>query len=259
MTDFKAWSYTTPPFPSTFKLVPVTPPEKLEPTQLLIEVHAASLNPVDVQLANASIFKLSAMSNSTSVKKYLGSPSQLFVPVIHSQNPFYYKADESVKLGKPMETCLSEVLLTDTKKAVILPKPSTLSHTSAAAIPLVFLTALTTLSPPYTVLPTPDNSSPSTSNDTPTTPGFPKTPTIVILGGSSAVGIFAIQLAVKIYRARVITTCSERNIEFVKGLGAEVVLDYTRENVRDRLLSLRPSEGYGTKPIDPYSAAQSST
>lgn len=55
---FNAWSYTSPPFPSTLKLVPVSPPTELGPTQVLIQVAAAGLNPVDVQLANASIFRL---------------------------------------------------------------------------------------------------------------------------------------------------------------------------------------------------------
>lgn len=49
---------------------------------------------------------------------------------------------------------------------------------------------------------------------------------VLILGGSSAVGIFAIQFA-KIRGAKVYTTCSDRTESFVKSLGADVVINYT--------------------------------
>lgn len=130
-----------------------------------------------------------------------------------------------LQLGKPETGCLSEILVTDT--TTLLHKPSTLSHVQAAAIPLVALTALTTLSPPYTLLP------PS-----------PNPPTIVILGGSSSVGIWAVQYAVRKLGARVIATCSSRNAEFLKSLGAATTIDYTVESIPERLSALRPAEGY---------------
>ncbi len=52
--------------------------------------------------------------------------------------------------------------------------------------------------------------------------------TIFISGGSGGVGHFAIQLA-KWRGARVITTTSTRNVEFVRNLGADVVIDYTKQ------------------------------
>ncbi|KAL8283659.1 hypothetical protein RQP46_005454 [Phenoliferia psychrophenolica] len=225
---FQAWSYTSPPFPSTFALVPVTPPSELKETQVLIEVAAAGLNPVDVQLANAGIFKLAALS----YPKGLGA--DFSGRVVAKGSAVSFDVGDEVfglcfeALGKPMETCLSQILLADVTKAAILRKPPTMSHIEAAGVPLVFLTAATTLSEPYTILP------PTTSTK----------PTIVILGGSSAVGIFAIQYAVRKLGARVIATCSSRNADFVKSLGAEVTIDYTKESVRDRLLTLRPAEGY---------------
>lgn len=149
-----------------------------------------------------------------------------------------------------METCLSQVLLADTTKAAILPKPASMTWVEAAGLPLVFLTAATTLSPPCTYLPLP-----TIFNPTSAASFRPTKPTIVVLGGSSAVGIFAVQYAVRKLGARVIATCSSRNSEFVKSLGAEVTIDYTSENVRDRLLSLRPADGYSA-PSTPLSIAQ---
>lgn len=50
--------------------------------------------------------------------------------------------------------------------------------------------------------------------------------TILIWGGATATGILAIQVAKKVYGLTVITTCSAKNFEFVKELGADVVYDY---------------------------------
>lgn len=59
-------------------------------------------------------------------------------------------------------------------------------------------------------------------------------------------GIYAIQYASKTLGARVIATCSGKNVEFVKSLGADVVIDYTKEDIPKRLKEERPEEGYTT-------------
>lgn len=57
---------------------------------------------------------------------------------------------------------------------------------------------------------------------------------VVITRGAGGVGSFAIQL-MKAWGAHVAATCSTRNVELLRSLGADVVVDYTRENVREVL------------------------
>lgn len=87
-------------------------------------------------------------------------------------------------------------------------KPPSLSFAEAAAIPLVYSTVYGAL--------VEEAKLPFTPVDT------GRKRSVLILGGSSGTGSVAIQLAKKM-GLQVVTTCSERNIEFVKNLGADEV------------------------------------
>jgi NADPH:quinone reductase-like Zn-dependent oxidoreductase len=88
--------------------------------------------------------------------------------------------------------------------AIVAKKPASLSHVEAAAIALVGLTALRSVED---------------------TLKLEAGETILIQGGAGGVAGFAIQLA-KHIGARVITTGSAANLDYLRGLGADQVIDY---------------------------------
>jgi NADPH:quinone reductase-like Zn-dependent oxidoreductase len=90
------------------------------------------------------------------------------------------------------------------KSAIVAKKPDTLSHIHAAALALAGLTAIRSIED---------------------TLKLKHGETILIQGGAGGVASFAIQLA-KHLGARVITTTSAANLAYVRGLGADEVIDY---------------------------------
>lgn len=94
------------------------------------------------------------------------------------------------------------------KASIIAKKPHTMSHVDAAALALTGLTALVSIED---------------------TLKLQRGETILIQGGAGGVAAFAIQLA-KHIGARVITTASAANHDYVRSLGADQVVDYAKED-----------------------------
>jgi NADPH:quinone reductase-like Zn-dependent oxidoreductase len=95
------------------------------------------------------------------------------------------------------------------RAASVVPKPANLTFEQAAAVPLAGLTALQGLRDAGQLRPA---------------------QRVLIIGASGGVGTFAVQIA-KSMGAHVTGACSARNVELVRGLGADRVVDYTREEV----------------------------
>lgn len=109
-----------------------------------------------------------------------------------------------------------EILTFDTASSsvAITKKPSNWDHTHAAAIPLVWLTARTSIEAVSAYV---EQQQQQQSKDK----------WLVVLGGSSSTGMYTIRIA-KSRGWRVLSTCSSRNVEFVKNqLRADEVIDYT--------------------------------
>lgn len=100
--------------------------------------------------------------------------------------------------------------------ADLAPKPESLDHAHAAAVPLSGLTALQGLF---------DHGRLAAGNQ------------VLIQGAAGGVGTFAVQLAHG-KKARVIGTASARNVPFLKELGADDVLDYNGGRFEDRVRDL---------------------
>ena len=94
------------------------------------------------------------------------------------------------------------------KAAVIAKKPDALSHVNAAALGLIGLTAQSAVED---------------------TLKLKSGETILVQGGAGGVASYAIQLA-KHIGAKVISTTSTANADYVRSLGADQVIDYTRED-----------------------------
>jgi NADPH:quinone reductase-like Zn-dependent oxidoreductase len=118
------------------------------------------------------------------------------------------------KVGDPVfgvvetttEACYAEKVAI--KAAIVARKPDSLSHVEAAALALTGLTALVSIED---------------------TLKLKRGETILIQGGAGGVASFAIQAA-KHIGARVITTTSTANLDYVRKLGADQVIDYKAQD-----------------------------
>ena len=95
-----------------------------------------------------------------------------------------------------------------TAKSFLVPKPAGLTFAQAAAVPLAASTALQGLRDKGQIKPS---------------------QRVLINGASGGVGTFAVQIA-KAFGAHVTAVCSTRNVDQARSLGADEVIDYTRED-----------------------------
>lgn len=184
--------------------LPVPEPEEGE---VQIKVAASSVNPVDWKLASGAMHRMAPLSFPLT----LGFDCAGVVTAVGPEVERVKVGDEvwvdvvEGMGGRPGKTKLgayAEFVVTKESKVGL--KPSNLSSEQAAVVPLVGLTALQCLR----------------SLD------IQAGSSVLILGGAGGTGIASVQVA-KALGATVYTTCSTRNLEFVKGLGADEVIDYT--------------------------------
>jgi NADPH:quinone reductase-like Zn-dependent oxidoreductase len=178
------------------------PEPVLKPDEILVRVHAVGLNPIDNAIAKGS-----------------------FKPIIRLQLPATMGSDlagvvietgSRVTRFKPGDAVFASIFDLGTgslAEFAVVPesaaalKPSNLDFVQAASIPMVGLTAWQAL-----------------KERTRLRPGQK----VFIPAGSGGIGTFAIQLA-KHLGAKVGTTTSTGNVDLVRGLGADEVIDYKKQ------------------------------
>ena len=203
----KSWLYTTTAYPENLKLSETSVPAVPKPNHVLVQIHAAALNPVDIQLMNLPLNNIPGLNGPK-------IPARDFAGTIiaTAEETGFEKGDEIMGISQDQDGSggLTEVAHLNTQKACIIKKPSHMSWAQAASLPLVWLTARTTVE---RCVPYMQASSPADNR-------------IVILGGSSSTGLYTVKIA----RERgwtILSSCSSRNADFVRSLGANEVVDYT--------------------------------
>jgi len=181
------------------------------PGQLLVRVHASSVNPIDWKIPGGqmaarygSTFPMVLGFDASGVVVEAGPGVTRFAP----GDEVFARSD--IGAGG----CYAEYAVLN--EGTVAPKPRELSHAEAAAMPLAGLTALNGLREPGQLQ---------------------AGQRVLVIGASGGVGTYAVQIARNL-GARVTAVCRGANQDLVRQLGAERIIDYTREPV------FEPGAGY---------------
>jgi NADPH:quinone reductase-like Zn-dependent oxidoreductase len=173
--------------------------------QVLVKVHAASINPLEWHYMEGKPYMMRAMSG-------IGAPEDSAIGVDFAgtveavgQKVTRFKAGDEVFGGR--DGALGEYVVVRESGSIVL-KPANMTFEQAASVPVAAITALQGL------------------RDVGKVRAGQK---VLINGASGGVGTFAVQIA-KSMGAEVTGVCSTRNVDLVKSLGADHVIDYTRED-----------------------------
>lgn len=184
------------------RLTEVPSPEPRE-DDVLVQIHAAGVNPLDSKIRNGEFklilpYRLPLIlgNDFAGVVVRVGSRVRRFKP-----GDEVYARPDADRIG-----AFAEFIAI--KEDSLAPKPKSLTMEQAASIPLVGLTAWQALIEMARLK---------------------QGQKILIHAGSGGVGTFAIQLA-KHVGAIVATTTGTANVEWVKRLGADIVIDYSKDD-----------------------------
>src|SRR5438270_1019711 len=191
--------------PEVLKYEDAPRPEPKE-DQILLRVIAAGVNPVDGMIRSGMFSKNKKLESPM----VLGGDIAGIVEAIGSKITKFKKGDAIYAyLSLKNNGGYAEYAVANEKEAAA--KPKSLSFGEASAVPIVALTAWQALI---------DSAKLSAGQS------------VLIHGGSGGVGTFAIQIA-KARGAKVFATASTANQSFLKELGADVAIDYTKQKFED--------------------------
>lgn len=169
--------------------------------EVVVDIHAASVNGADWKVRTGADYHIAAFPYVLG-RDFSGVVAQVGAGVTDFRvgDPVFAVLD----VGHEGTYCEKVAI----KAALCARKPDTLSHVDAAAVALIGLTAIVAIED---------------------TIKLTRGETILIQGGAGGVASFAIQLA-KHIGARVITTASAANHDYVRQFGADQIIDYRTQD-----------------------------
>jgi NADPH:quinone reductase-like Zn-dependent oxidoreductase len=178
--------------------------------EVLIQIHAASLNSRDLRMLRANPFFMRLMPGGLfgPKNKILGADFAGRVEAIGCNVRQFTPGDEVFGFMPSATGRGTFAEFVCAKENLITLKPVNLTFEQAAAVPLAAMTALQGLR---------DKGNIQLGQK------------VLINGASGGVGTFAVQIA-KAFGAEVTAVCSTRNLEMARSLGADHVIDYKKED-----------------------------
>src|SRR6266480_3592006 len=207
-THMKAIVYHTYGSPDVLKLEEVEKPVPQD-DEVLVQVHATSLNAGDWHLLRAQPFLMRFMGFGLLKPKHtiLGSDIAGRVEVVGRNVTQFQTGDEVFGNTATYGFGGFAEYVSVPENALVL-KPTNISFEEAAAVPQAALVALQGLRDKGQIQPGQK---------------------VLINGASGGIGTFAVQIA-KSFGAEVTAVCSTRNLDIVRSMGADHVIDYTQED-----------------------------
>ncbi|MFX0087356.1 MAG: NAD(P)-dependent alcohol dehydrogenase, partial [Candidatus Hodarchaeota archaeon] len=174
--------------------------------EVLVKVHAASLNAIDKVVVEGKSFfiRLTTRGLRKPSHKILGDDIAGKVESVGKNVTKFQPGDEVFGLSNWGAFAEYRCVPEDR----IIHKPTNISYEEAAAVPIAAITALISLR---------DHGK------------IQQGQKVLINGASGGTGTFAVQIA-KIFGAEVTGVCSTRKMDMVKSIGADHVIDYTKED-----------------------------
>jgi len=206
-TQMKAIVYTKYGPPEVLQLKEVAKPEPKD-NQVLIRVQAASANALDYRRFETTSI-LGRLMDEVFLKatnKVLGADIAGRVEAVGATVTQFRPGDEVFGVTAGSVGGFAEYACAAEDNLAL--KPANLSFEAAAAVPVAAVTALQSLRDKGQIQPGQK---------------------VLISGASGGVGTFAVQIA-KSYGAEVTAVCSTRNLDMARSIGADYVVDYTKEN-----------------------------
>jgi len=194
--------------PDVLKLEEIQKPTPKD-NEVLVKVHAASVNAYDWHLLSADFFLVRLMGGGLLKPKntILGADIAGRVEAV-GKDVKQFKVGDEVYGDTSAYGNAGFAEYVSVPENVLVWKPTNLSFEEAAAVPMAALTALQGL-----------------RDEGKIQPGHK----VLINGASGGVGTFAVQIA-KTFGTEVTAVCSTRNMELARSIGADHVIDYTKEN-----------------------------